>query len=76
MLADLNDTLDEKTVSRLEIHDTEYLNELYDDKDMESPLMGMADSVLSDIMSSQVSQASLCVLFRSGIPLTYPELNQ
>jgi hypothetical protein len=51
-------------------------DELYDDEDMESPLMGMADSVLSDIMSSQVSQASLCVLFRSGIPLTYPELNQ
>jgi hypothetical protein len=30
-----------RNVSGLEIHNTEYLNELYDDEDMDSPLMSM-----------------------------------
>lgn len=38
------------------VYDVDEDGFLEDEDDMESPLMGMADSVLSDIMSNQVSE--------------------
>ena len=41
-----------------DVYDEEGFSE--DDQDMDSPLMGMADSVLSDIMANQVSS---CIIY-------------
>ena len=38
-----------------DVYDVDQDGFLEDEEDMESPLMGMADSVLSDIMANQVS---------------------
>lgn len=45
-----------------DVYDVDQDAFLEDEEDMESPLMGMADSVLSDIMANQVSDITIPVV--------------
>jgi hypothetical protein len=50
------------------VYDVDEDGFLGDEEDMESPLMGMADSVLSDIMSNQVRRILQCMsLFNNSV---------